>query len=125
MSTTELFGEYQASTETPSSAPTDRKKGAVALHDEGSRGFLGTVRLRNDQTGEVILVPTPSNDPNDPLNWYGLYFLLFLIVYLFFFSLSLSLSAVKFRQLKPIIGLNGTKMLWLPSSAAQCSCAIL
>ncbi|ELQ42331.1 hypothetical protein OOU_Y34scaffold00215g15 [Pyricularia oryzae Y34] len=69
MSTTELFGEYQASTETPSSAPTDRKKGAVALHDEGSRGFLGTVRLRNDQTGEVILVPTPSNDPNDPLNW--------------------------------------------------------
>lgn len=30
---------------------------------------LGTIQLRNDQTNEVILVPTPSNDPNDPLNW--------------------------------------------------------
>lgn len=31
---------------------------------------LGTVRLRHYETNEVILVPTPSNDPNDPLNWY-------------------------------------------------------
>lgn len=31
---------------------------------------LGTVRLRNHETNELILVPTPSNDPNDPLNWY-------------------------------------------------------
>lgn len=32
---------------------------------------LGTVRLRHHQTNEVILIPKPSDDPNDPLNWYG------------------------------------------------------
>ncbi|KAJ5097126.1 hypothetical protein N7456_007847 [Penicillium angulare] len=30
---------------------------------------LGSVQLRNPITNDVILVPTPSNDPNDPLNW--------------------------------------------------------
>ena len=31
---------------------------------------LGSVRHRHEQTNEIILVPTPSTDPNDPLNWY-------------------------------------------------------
>lgn len=31
---------------------------------------LGSIRHRHEDTGEVILIPTPSNDPNDPLNWY-------------------------------------------------------
>ncbi|KAJ5291705.1 hypothetical protein N7478_000956 [Penicillium angulare] len=30
---------------------------------------LGSVQLRNPITNDIILVPTPSNDPNDPLNW--------------------------------------------------------
>ena len=30
---------------------------------------LGHLRLRNVETNEIILIPTPSNDPNDPLNW--------------------------------------------------------
>lgn len=30
---------------------------------------LGNVRLRHHETNELILIPTPSNDPNDPLNW--------------------------------------------------------
>lgn len=30
---------------------------------------LGTVQSRHALTNEIILVPTPSNDPNDPLNW--------------------------------------------------------
>lgn len=33
---------------------------------------LGTVRLRHATTNEIILVPKPSDDPNDPLNWYGI-----------------------------------------------------
>jgi len=33
---------------------------------------LGTVRHRHEHTNEVLLVPTPSADPNDPLNWYDL-----------------------------------------------------
>lgn len=30
---------------------------------------LGNVQLRHHETNEIILVPTPTNDPNDPLNW--------------------------------------------------------
>jgi MFS family permease len=30
---------------------------------------MGDVRLRNRETHEVILRPTPTSDPNDPLNW--------------------------------------------------------
>lgn len=30
---------------------------------------LGHVLLRDPDTKEIILVPTPSKDPNDPLNW--------------------------------------------------------
>ncbi|RDW88533.1 MFS general substrate transporter-23 [Coleophoma cylindrospora] len=30
---------------------------------------LGSIQHRNQHTGEIILIPTPSNDPNDPLNW--------------------------------------------------------
>jgi hypothetical protein len=31
---------------------------------------LGSVRHRHEHTGQIILIPTPSKDPNDPLNWY-------------------------------------------------------
>lgn len=30
---------------------------------------LGSVRLHKQGTREIILIPTPSTDPNDPLNW--------------------------------------------------------
>lgn len=30
---------------------------------------LGSVRLHNIVTNERVLVPQPSSDPNDPLNW--------------------------------------------------------
>lgn len=33
---------------------------------------LGHVRLRDSATNEIILVPTPSSDPKDPLNWFAL-----------------------------------------------------
>ena len=32
---------------------------------------LGSVRHRHEHTGQIILIPTPSKDPNDPLNWYS------------------------------------------------------
>lgn len=31
---------------------------------------LGTIRLHDEGTGEIVLIPQPSDDPNDPLNWY-------------------------------------------------------
>lgn len=30
---------------------------------------LGHLRLRHVETNEIILIPTQSSDPNDPLNW--------------------------------------------------------
>ncbi|KAI3400270.1 hypothetical protein diail_3651 [Diaporthe ilicicola] len=30
---------------------------------------LGNVRLRHHETNKIILIPAPSKDPNDPLNW--------------------------------------------------------
>lgn len=30
---------------------------------------LGHLRLRHEQTNEIILIPSPSLDPNDPLRW--------------------------------------------------------
>ncbi|KAK0630021.1 major facilitator superfamily domain-containing protein [Bombardia bombarda] len=30
---------------------------------------MGNIRLRHLDTHEIILIPTPSTDPNDPLNW--------------------------------------------------------
>ncbi|KAH6650794.1 major facilitator superfamily domain-containing protein [Chaetomium tenue] len=37
--------------------------------DKARRRTLGNVRLRHPDTNEIILIPTPSSDPNDPLNW--------------------------------------------------------
>lgn len=34
----------------------------------GEENSLGRVQLLTE-SGELILVPKPSNDPNDPLNW--------------------------------------------------------
>jgi MFS family permease len=46
----------------------------VHVEDSQSHGRfhlhnLGHVRLRHEHTNEIILTPTPSLDPNDPLRW--------------------------------------------------------
>jgi hypothetical protein len=38
------------------------------VHERNHQG-LGTLRLRHQETQEILLIPTPSDDPNDPLNW--------------------------------------------------------
>jgi hypothetical protein len=40
-------------------------KSEVPVHNK----TLGHLRLRDAETNEIILVPTPSSDPKDPLNW--------------------------------------------------------
>ena len=42
----------------------------VEAVEKGRKRTLGNVRLRHQETNEIILIPTPSSDPNDPLNWY-------------------------------------------------------
>lgn len=33
------------------------------------KATIGRVRLQDETTGATLLVPQPSSDPNDPLNW--------------------------------------------------------
>lgn len=45
----------------------------VTIDREGElkeTNHLGSLQLRHHETNEIILIPTPTNDPNDPLNWY-------------------------------------------------------
>jgi len=48
----------------------DRVVTARDPEEVGHSTTLGHLRLRNEHTNEIILIPTPSTDPNDPLNWY-------------------------------------------------------
>ncbi|KAF9880023.1 hypothetical protein CkaCkLH20_02834 [Colletotrichum karsti] len=44
----------------------------IATHGRGEEAplrTLGNVRLRDEATNEIILIPKPSADPSDPLNW--------------------------------------------------------
>jgi hypothetical protein len=51
----------------------ERRPADAAVLDEKTGNAqvktLGHLRLRDAETNEVILVPTPSLDPKDPLNW--------------------------------------------------------
>jgi hypothetical protein len=35
-------------------------------------GTYGTIQHHDPVTGEIVLNPRPSDDVNDPLNWYAL-----------------------------------------------------
>ena len=41
----------------------------AAEHADAGNNKLGTLRLFHEHTHDVILIPTPSNDSEDPLNW--------------------------------------------------------
>ncbi|KAI9664638.1 MAG: hypothetical protein M1821_006084 [Bathelium mastoideum] len=40
-----------------------------SLEEVSNGTTLGHLRLRHLETNEIILIPTPSKDPSDPLNW--------------------------------------------------------
>lgn len=64
---------------------TDKNSSTMTGHDEPApelrpdvedvaaerkrKHTLGNVRLRHHETNDLVLIPTPSKDPNDPLNW--------------------------------------------------------
>lgn len=43
------------------------------IHSSDHWHTLGHVRLRDANTNNIILIPPPSLDPNDPLRWYVLF----------------------------------------------------
>lgn len=50
----------------------DRVPGTSPLNDSGSDVEdygLENSQLKHDETGKIVLVPQPSDSPNDPYNW--------------------------------------------------------
>lgn len=51
-------------------APALDPRAEEHIKEKSRKRTLGNLRLIDQETNTVILVPTPSSDPNDPLNWY-------------------------------------------------------
>jgi hypothetical protein len=47
--------------------------GKVAINATRHEKALGELRLCHPETDNIILIPTPTSDPNDPLNWSATY----------------------------------------------------
>ncbi|KAH8760912.1 major facilitator superfamily domain-containing protein [Hyaloscypha finlandica] len=71
---------------------------------------LGSVRHRHEHTGQIILIPTPSKDPNDPLNWSKRkkYYSAFIIC--------LAMMICNFLAAGPTIAIVETAMEFFPNS---------
>ncbi|UKZ51371.1 hypothetical protein TrVGV298_005130 [Trichoderma virens] len=50
-------------------APALDPQAEESFKEKNRKRTLGNLRLVHPETNAVILVPTPSSDPNDPLNW--------------------------------------------------------
>ncbi|GFP52577.1 MFS transporter cpaT [Trichoderma asperellum] len=50
-------------------APALDPQAVEYVKEKSRKRTLGNLRLIDQETNAVILVPTPSSDPNDPLNW--------------------------------------------------------
>ena len=51
----------------PGTVPLERTN-VILTPENGILSVAGT-QLKYDKTGKIVLVPQPSDDPNDPLNW--------------------------------------------------------
>ncbi|OQU97100.1 hypothetical protein CLAIMM_03091 [Cladophialophora immunda] len=49
----------------PGTAPLETVRNAASPE----AGLVDSNALKHDKTGKIVLVPQPSDDPNDPLNW--------------------------------------------------------
>ncbi|KUJ14268.1 MFS general substrate transporter [Mollisia scopiformis] len=72
---------------------------------------LGTIRHRHEHTNEIILVPTPSSDPNDPLNWSQSFKWYMAIV------ICLAMFMCNFLAAGPTIAIVQTAMEFFPTMA--------
>ncbi|OHE99531.1 hypothetical protein CORC01_05109 [Colletotrichum orchidophilum] len=74
---------------------------------------LGNVRLRHPETNEIILIPTPSADPNDPLNWpqWYKYYMVGLIC--------VAMMMCNFLAAGPSIALLDTALEFFPAAATD------
>ncbi|CRG88992.1 putative transporter mfc1 [Talaromyces islandicus] len=65
----------------------DIQKTTSLQPNETRTNMLGSLRLRHQETNEIILIPAPTDDPNDPLNWSRpfRYYIAFLVCLAVFF----------------------------------------
>ncbi|KAM0434499.1 hypothetical protein ACHAPT_003595 [Fusarium lateritium] len=77
------------------------------------RHALGNVRIRNQETNALILIPTPSSDPNDPLNWspWRKYYTTGLVC--------LAMAMSNFLAAGPSIAVVQTALSFFPDSSAN------
>ncbi|KAI0482200.1 major facilitator superfamily domain-containing protein [Xylariaceae sp. FL0804] len=71
---------------------------------------LGNVRLRDVHTNELILIPTPTADPNDPLNWSQGY------KYYMATIICIAIMMSNFLAAGPTIAIVSTTMDFFPNS---------
>lgn len=96
---------------------TDLSK--VESSTEGLRlRTLGTVRLRHHETNEIILIPTPSKDPNDPLNWSKAY------KYYMATVICMAMLMCNFLAAGPTIAIAATAVDFFPPPQTPVSVAI-
>ncbi|KAM5351598.1 hypothetical protein ACJ41O_004321 [Fusarium nematophilum] len=74
---------------------------------------LGNVRMRNQETNALILIPTPSSDVNDPLNWsqWRKYYTAGLVC--------LAMTMCNFLAAGPSIAIVQTALSFFPDSVAN------
>ncbi|KAI0863351.1 major facilitator superfamily domain-containing protein [Xylaria cubensis] len=73
------------------------------------KAALGDVRLRDSQTDEVILIPRPSDDPNDPLKWPQTY------KYYIAFVVCLAMLVCNFLAAGPTVAIVETALDFFPT----------
>ncbi|KAH7146509.1 major facilitator superfamily domain-containing protein [Dactylonectria macrodidyma] len=81
--------------------PTAHVENANTLNEPAQREVVGTVKLFEDD-GDVVLVPTPSTDPRDPLNlpeWRKIV----LVVNVSVFAATATLMASSFGAILPVV----------------------
>lgn len=64
--------EMSASHKGSSSNPTEAEIIQACQTLAERVGTYGTIQHHDPVTGEIVLNPRPSDDVNDPLNWYAL-----------------------------------------------------
>ncbi|KAK5990310.1 MFS transporter cpaT-like protein [Cladobotryum mycophilum] len=93
----------------PALDPNAEESGAEKLR----KRTLGNVRLLNRETNTIILVPTPSSDPNDPLNW-SQWRKKYIAC-----ALCLAMAMCNFLAAGPSIAIVGTAIDFFPGSMAN------
>ncbi|PKS08467.1 hypothetical protein jhhlp_004850 [Lomentospora prolificans] len=89
--------------------PMAMEKGHCDLPETKRVRTLGTVQLRHHETNEIILIPTPSSDPNDPLNWSQAYKYYMVVV------ICLAMMMSNFLAAGPTIAIVSTAMDFFPT----------